>query len=401
MCSHPLLDATLRRWGLDRAWPPRRIRPRAADARLWDLATASVALALTLLAVSTRYRTGIVSGPAGSVAMATAYAATLLLRRRIPELAAVTGVAATLVTDDPTPLIFSTWALVRFGGRARLVSVTALALAYVLTRPLLGQPLVSTTVLHQLGVHVVLIAAAAQVLRRQERLNSLFRRQMRRVRGGVDQATRYAVLEERTRLAFDMHDGVGHQVAVVSLQAAAVKVHAERPDKVREGAEVIEEAARAVMAELREILDILRKAPGELSPPARLVDVGYQVFLESLVRNMRAIGVQAACSVEGTPVPLPQQIQSTLYRIGQEGLTNAVKHAPGADIDITLTFDQEWVDISVRNGPRTDAGPALGGTGAGLRNLRTRVHLLGGRFESCSTAAGGFLLSARMPLPED
>ncbi|MFD3944862.1 sensor histidine kinase [Streptomyces sp. NPDC058579] len=353
---------------------------------------------LTLLAVSENYRTGLVSGYAWSMAAGAASALTLLVRRQLPQLAGVAGVLATLVTDETTPLIFSTWALARYARRVRLLTIVAVALGYYLTRPLLGESPFSRIVVYQLAVHVVLTALVAQLLCRQEQFNALYRQQVRRIQGTVDQATKYAVLEERTRLAFDMHDGIGHQIAVVTLQAAAVKVNADNPEKVREGAGAIEDASRTVMVELREIVDILREDPGEISPPARLVDAGYQVFLQSLVRNMRAIGVDAACSIDGAPFPLPQQIQSTLYRIGQEGLTNAVKHAPGADIEITLTFRQDWVGMCVRNGPRAGKGPSLGGTGTGLQSLRVRVERLNGSFHAHPTTGGGFRLGARIPL---
>lgn len=374
-------------------------RLRFPGPRGLDAAAALSALVLTLLAVSGEYGTGLVSGYAMSMAVAAGYAVTLLVRRRVPEVAGVASVLATLATDDTTPLIFSTWALARHGRHAPFASVGAIALGYYLTRPLVGESLFSGSVLYHVGVHVVLVAVVARVLCGQEHRNMFFRQQVRRLQGTVDQAARYAVLEERTRLAFDMHDGIGHQVAVVSMQAAAVKVNAHKPEKVLEGVHVIEDASRAVMAELREILDMLRNDPGDSSPPVRLAEVGYQVFLESLVRNMKAIGVDAVCSIEGAPVPLPQQIQSALYRIGQEGLTNAVKHAPGALIQISLGFQKDWVALSVENGPPTSKSAALGGSGTGLESLCARVCRLDGRFQAQPTAAGGFILRACLPLP--
>lgn len=376
-------------------------RLRFPGAHVVDAATASAALVLTLLAVSSEYRTGLVVGYAASVAVAVGYAATLLVRRRVPELAAVASVLATLATDDTTPLIFSTWAVARHGRRFSTALVTAIALGYYLTRPLIGESLLSGSVLYHVGVHVVLVAAVARVLCRQEHLNEFFCGQVERMQGTVDQAARYAVLEERTRLAFDMHDGIGHQVAVVSLQAAAVKVNAQNPDKVLAGADAIQNAAREVMAELREILDILRSRPGDGTPPARLTETGYQVFLGSLVRNMNAIGVKASCSIEGNPSPVPQQVQGVLYRIGQEGLTNAVKHAPGSVIRMVLGFREGWVDFSIENGSPTSKSPVLGGSGTGLKSLSTRVHRLGGRLRAEPTAGGGFALQARIPLPAD
>ncbi|WP_411139870.1 sensor histidine kinase [Streptomyces sp. x-80] len=378
---------------LHRLWFP---GPRGLDA-----AAALSALVLTLLAVSGEYSTGLVSGYAMSMAVAAGYAVTLLVRRRVPELAGVASVLATLATEDTTPLIFSTWALARHGRHAPFASVGVIALGYYLTRPLVGESLYSGSVLYHVGVHVVLVAVVARVLCGQEYRNMFFREQVRRLQGTVDQAARYAVLEERTRLAFDMHDGIGHQVAVVNLQAAAVKVNAHKPDKVLEGVQVIEDASRAVMAELREILDMLRNDPGDSSPPVRLAEVGYQAFLESLVRNMKAIGVDAVCSIEGAPVPLPREIQSALYRTGQEGLSNAVKHAPGAPIQISLRFQEHWVALTIENGPSTSRSAALGGSGTGLEGLCARVCRLNGRFLAEPTTAGGFVLRARLPLPAE
>ncbi|WP_199549710.1 sensor histidine kinase [Streptomyces sp. N35] len=371
---------------------------RGADRRLVDALTALLAIALTSLAVFDQYRTGLVMTYGWSVAIAVLCSLPLLVRRRMPELVAVASVAATLATDDSTPLIFSAWAVARHAKRRRITLLVVIGLGYFATRPLVGDSLVSYQVLYHLGVDIILPAAVGDSLRRQEMFNTLVRQQVHRVQGSVDQAARYAVLEERTRLAFDMHDGVGHQVAVVTLQAQAVRVNANDPVKVREGAQVIEDASRAVMAELREILDMLRSNPEDGALPARLSKTDYHAFLNSLVRNMNAVGVDAECAVVGQPIPLPRETQAILYRIGQEGLTNAVKYAPGAAIRVRLAFHPHRVDIAIENGRPTDKNPSLGGGGVGLEGLTARVQDQGGQLQASPTRNGGFLLQAQIPI---
>ncbi|WP_411130301.1 histidine kinase [Streptomyces sp. x-19] len=154
--------------------------------------------------------------------MAVGCALTRLARQRVPELAPV---ASYLATGDTASLIFSTWAVARHGRRFSTALLTAIALGYCLTRRVIGETWQLGS--NHLGVYVVLVAAVVRVLCRQH-LNEFFCPHERML-GAVNQAARYAVLEERSRLAFDIHDGIGQQVAVVSLQAAAVGTDAQSP----------------------------------------------------------------------------------------------------------------------------------------------------------------------------
>ena len=128
---------------------------------------------------------------------------------------------------------------------------------------------------------------------------------------------------------------------------------------------------------------------------------GYLSFQRSLVRNLAAVGVPVTSEVTGTPVPLPPQIQLILYRIGQEGLTNAVKYAPGSPIHVQLAFCPRQVSIALENGRPTKTAPLLGSSGVGLRSLASRVRGIGGTLEAAPTPSGGFLLRARLPLPPE
>ncbi|WP_199549752.1 sensor histidine kinase [Streptomyces sp. N35] len=371
---------------------------RSADPRVLDVVTTLLATALTLLAVLDNYRTGLLVSYGWSVSAAVLCSSTLLFRRRLPELIAVSSLVSTLATDDSTLLVFGSWTVARYAKQRRGALLALIALGYVITRPLVADPLLSYQAIYHLGVDVILPAIVGSTLRRQELFNRLVRQQVHRVQKSVDQAAKYAVLEERTRLAFDMHDGVGHQVAVVTLQAQAINVNAEHPEKVREGAKVVEDASREVMSELRAILDMLRSNPGDNTPPMRLSQTDYHTFLNSLVRNMNAVGVNAQCTVLGTPVPLPRETQTMLYRIGQEGLTNAVKYAPGAAILIRLAFHPYRVDIAIENRRPTDKNPSLGSGGVGLEGLTARVREHGGYLQATPTRNGGFLLQAHLPI---
>ncbi|MFI6645648.1 sensor histidine kinase [Streptomyces sp. NPDC050504] len=381
-----------------------RLSPRAVSwqcpPRLVDVFATLLSAGLTVLAVIADEDSGLSTSRTADlalIALVALCALPLLLRRRIPELSLVASLAATLSTNDSTPLIFSTWAVGRYGRCCRAGWLAAAAAVYALTRPLVGDQPWSADVLYYLVANILAPALIGALLRRQEHLIDAVRGKALRAEAAVEQAAEYAVLEERTRLAFDMHDSIGHHVAVIVLQAAAIRARAGRPDEVRAAAGVVEHSARAAMDELREILDILGKDPSGPIPPARLSRVGYEKFMGTLVRNMRTVGVAVTCSVEGEPVRLPKEALDVLYVAGREGLTNAIKYSPGSPIRLLLEFQDQHVEFAMENGAPRMPGTMLGGSGIGLRSIGTRVRELGGTLDAAPTPGGGFALRVRIP----
>lgn len=207
-----------------------------------------------------------------------------------------------------------------------------------------------------------------------------------------DQA-RLAVVEERTRIARELHDVVGHAVSVMTVQASGVRMLLKpEQEREREALLVIEETGRQALAEMRRMVGVLRslgESP-ELAPQPGLGQV------DRLIEQARSAGLPVELRVEGEPVELPAGIDLTAYRIVQEGLTNASKHARAASAEVLVRYDDGHLELTVR-----DDGPGHGGGdsgGHGLVGMRERVNVYGGELEAGPVPGGGFALRARLPI---
>jgi signal transduction histidine kinase len=211
-----------------------------------------------------------------------------------------------------------------------------------------------------------------------------------------DAAARVAVAEERARIARELHDVVAHAVSVMVLQVGAVRhqlPHALDEDKEALGR--VERAGRTALAEMRRLLGAMRRDGDgvELGPQPSLDN------LDSLVEEVGRAGLPVRLHVEGDPFPLPRAIDLSVYRIAQEGLTNALKHARASHADVTVHYWPEEVKIEVRDdgvGSSTSDG-----LGHGLVGIRERVKIYGGEMTSGAAPEGGFVLSARLPVVGD
>jgi signal transduction histidine kinase len=210
-----------------------------------------------------------------------------------------------------------------------------------------------------------------------------------------DAAARIAVAEERARIARELHDIVAHAVSVMVLQVGAVR-H-QLPDALAEERDAlsgVERVGRAALAEMRRLLAVMRRDgdPAELAPQPGLDGLG------SLVNDIGRAGLPVELHVEGEPFALPRGIDLSAYRIAQEALTNALKHAHASRADLTICYAPEEVQIAVRDDGR---GVVTGnGHGHGLIGIRERVKLYGGEMTAGTADGGGFVLSTRLPLPE-
>jgi signal transduction histidine kinase len=208
-----------------------------------------------------------------------------------------------------------------------------------------------------------------------------------------DAAARVAVAEERARIARELHDIVAHAVSVMVLQVGAVRhklpdVQAEDRDALKG----VEQAGRTALAEMRRLLGAMRSDGDglELAPQPGLDG------LDSLLDDVGRAGLPVRLHVDGDPLPLPRAIDLSAYRIVQEGLTNSLKHARASHADVTVRYRPEEVEVEVLDdgsGPATSAG-----LGHGLVGIRERVKIYGGEMNAGSAPAGGFVLSARLPL---
>jgi len=206
-------------------------------------------------------------------------------------------------------------------------------------------------------------------------------------------AARIAVAEERMRIARELHDIVAHAVSVMVLQVGAVR-H-KLPQTLEEDGEAlrrVEQAGRTALVEMRRLLGAIRRdGEGlELAPQPGLDG------LDSLLEDVGRAGLPVRLHVEGDPFPLPRAIDLSAYRIVQEGLTNALKHARASHADVTLRYRPEECAVEVVD---DGAGAATGdGLGHGLVGIRERVRIYGGEMSARTAPAGGFILSARLPV---
>ena len=208
-----------------------------------------------------------------------------------------------------------------------------------------------------------------------------------------EEAARTAVAHERARIARELHDLVAHGLAVTVLQAqAAQRVLAEDPAAARKSLASIETLGRQGLAELRRLLELLDER-GEASP---LDPAPTLARLDELVEQVREAGLPVTLTVHGSRGDVPAGVDLSAYRIVQESLTNALKHAgPGARVDLSLTYRPDELEIVV-----ADDGPAassLPGAGRGLIGMRERVGLYGGSLEAGRRQEGGFVVRVLMP----
>ncbi|MGK5628461.1 sensor histidine kinase [Streptomyces sp. URMC 123] len=212
-----------------------------------------------------------------------------------------------------------------------------------------------------------------------------------------------ARMRERQRIAQDMHDSLGHQLALIAVHTGALEVDRELTGRQREAVAVLREASVAAMHELREVVGLLRDGteaspePVEGAQPASRVVAG----IEGLVESSRGAGAAVELRRSGEPRPLAPAADHAAYRIAQEGLTNAHKHAPGAAITVELRYEPDSLVVEIANGPAPAAAVAAGGPvvsgGQGLTGLAERARLVGGMVHAGPTADGGFRLAGVLP----
>lgn len=218
-------------------------------------------------------------------------------------------------------------------------------------------------------------------------------------------ATRLAVERERARIARELHDVVTHNVSVMVIQAgAARKVMDAAPHRAREALLAVEAGGRTAMAELRHVMGLLTM-DGDAGPdPAADTGLAPQPGLDQLdvlVDRVRATGVPVELTVTGTPAPLAAGPGLAVYRVVQEALTNVVKHAAGARVNVFVGHTPQAVHVEVSNTGGTAATPAGPGGGRGLLGLRERLAVYGGTLEAGPRPTGGFRVRAVLPVRED
>ncbi|MFI1382660.1 histidine kinase [Embleya sp. NPDC020886] len=216
---------------------------------------------------------------------------------------------------------------------------------------------------------------------------------------------RSALLEERARIARELHDVVAHHMSVIAIQAEAARYRVDDPPpELLQSFVTIRANAVDALTELRRVLGLLRTEqeaetePGEPPRPAPLPTLDR---LPDLLENVRAAGMTVECVVLGTPRPLPQGVDLSAYRIGQEALSNALRHAPGARVRVEVGYGPTGIALRVHNEPPPLPGPpAREGSGHGVLGMRERAAMIGGTLEAGHTPDGGYHVDVFLPTEE-
>ena len=289
------------------------------------------------------------------------------------------------------------------GSRRGILAVIALAMASTAIFPLVydgGEPYGLQIVLGVLITGVVVgwgLFVRVQrelVLSLRERAATLEAEQRLR----VEQARE----AERLRIAREMHDVLAHRVSLLSLHAGALEFHPDASaEEVADAAGVIRASAHAALEELRDVIGVLREGPPASAPEPPQPTLSD---IPALVEECQGAGMRVRCQLGVPDAALPATLGRAAYRIVQEGLTNARKHAPGAAVEVAISARADGalvVEVVSRRAVGVAApGPfALPGAGTGLIGLSERVELAGGELAHGPDAAGDFVLRATLPWP--
>jgi signal transduction histidine kinase len=201
-----------------------------------------------------------------------------------------------------------------------------------------------------------------------------------------------AIAEERSRIARELHDVVAHAISVIVLQArGGRKMLDDEPEEARSALDAIERTASQALGEMRRLLGLLRESDAELA----LAPQPTLARLDDLVGQVREAGLPVELTIEGTPLELPPGVDLSAYRIVQEALTNALKHAGPATARVTVRYGRGELELEVSDdGAGSGNG---GGTGQGLAGIRERIAVFGGDVEAGSRPEGGYAVRARLP----
>jgi signal transduction histidine kinase len=289
-------------------------------------------------------------------------------------------------------LVVLFWAAALTAERTVLWWTCALTVAVSWLWLPLGGPLERTAVATLITVALAASVDAAHGRRRARQQLAVEAAHVER-----EQAHR-AVLEERARIARELHDVVAHHMSIIAVQAETARYRIDGvPDAVSAEFGAISDAARNALSDMRRLLGVLRNEETTARAPQPQIEQ-----IPELIDTARNAGVPLDYSLDGAVDGIPPAVGVCAYRIVQEALSNSTRHAPGASVSVQIHRDRDAVHITVMNGPgrsvallREDQGP-----GHGLAGMRERAVLLGGAFSAGPALAGGFSVSAVLPFTD-
>jgi signal transduction histidine kinase len=395
----PLRFARALEAGISNPAPPRSPRLKRGRIDLVELADVVIALLSIILTTSTLDTQDQAHGnPYSHITLlffAVIVSAPLVLRTRFPALAWGASALALIITSTGIgPGTLSTAVYLPAGVVVYMLCLYAVAVrckawfaisAGVVTT--VGAIIIdSRTAVGALLAAIPLLAGAYIRSRRTSRVEL------------AEQAKQHegerALLEERQRIAREMHDIVAHHMSVIAIQAeAGPRKVADPPPELVESFRDIRASALDGLAELRRLLGVLRTGTPDTTPQPGLGQ------LTPLLDSARNAGVRVDLSVSGVPRPLPQGMDLSAYRILQEALSNAMRHAPGSTVRVEVAYFPSSVVIKVRNDLSLagNGNGSVAAAGHGIIGMRERAAMLGGQLDAGPTDDGGFLVTAVLP----
>lgn len=378
-------------------------------ARLWLLIDLVVVLALAVTAVAQLWASsppGLVGGPTVHTVLALSCTLPLLLRRRFAVAVFVTVVIAAWVQFElggglGQPFFAVIVALYAVGAHAsRPVTyvgpVAVVVLVLLADIPRLRGGAAWDEVVPAWFVLLGVWGFGRWMRHRTRAAEALRERAEDAERERHDQAAR-AVTEERARIARELHDLVAHSMGIIVIQAqGAQRAIDTSPERAREALGSIEAAGRSGLAELRRLLGLLTDGTDASTTPQPTLR-----GIADLVTRLKTAGMPVDLRVEGSVQALPPGLELTGYRVVQEAMTNALKHAGQVPVDVRLRYEADWLDIEVVDAGRDGSVQSLAAhdnSSRGLVGMRERVSLYGGVLHTGFRAGGGFAVHARLPL---
>ena len=382
------------------------LRPQTAR-RLFDAGVAAVVASVGVAEIWVPFPSALGEGAEGlSTAVVLLVCAALVVRRERPLAAAVVALLTWPVVFAVQPVLVLFWggfvpmvvalfSVARHGRGREPVYGAAAAAATLLFMDLrvdvLQEP--SEIVFHWL-VFIVAFSVGWGLRAFEQRAHQSTQRAVE-IEAASAERTMAAIMEERTRIARELHDVVAHSVSVMVVQAgAAAQVVDDDPASVRRALDAIRTTGTGALQEMRRVVALLREAdvPGSLAPQPMVAS------LPELVADARSTGLKVSLEVAGEPRPLPTGVDLAAYRIVQEALTNVRRHASARTAAVLVRYGDDGMEVQVSDDGVGVADGARVTGGHGLIGMRERVTLYGGRLETLSAAGHGFTVRAWLPV---
>lgn len=353
--------------------------------------------ALCLVAVASATTGNPAEGPVAlTVPVAIVTTLALLWRRRSPVLTValilVAGLVQTLIAQPPGSLwSLAVFAIAMYSVAAWCSEGVAALVGAVFVGALLVEERIADGVDY---VFILLLFGGVWLLGRASRG---WRGRVTVAEQRQQEAARLAAAEERLRIARDLHDVVAHSLGAIAVQAEAAEAAlAAAPARALEPVQAIRDTARSALTDIRRVLDVLREDDDAAEPGSPW---GASAVV-ALVESARGAGTQVELDLRLVrAVPIPPAVDLACYRIVQEALTNARKHAARAAVAVTIVQRAEELSVSVRNRAGSTLDVTAASSGYGIRGMAERVHDLGGSFTAGPERDGGFAVQAVLPLP--